>query len=212
MFSLILLAAGSGKRMNLGYNKMLYEIDGIPIIRKCYDTFNNIDLIDDIIIVSSNEDINTYKKIFRDDKVSFVIGGKERYDSVRNGLEHVKNDYVLIHDGARCFINESLINKIIDNTLKYDCATLAVLSKDTIHIEEDNFINTTINRSHAYLAQTPQGFRTDIIKDAHSKLLSNNNINVTDDAMIVNTFTDHKVRIVESEYSNIKITTIEDVE
>lgn len=212
MFSLILLAAGSGKRMNLGYNKMLYEIDGIPIIRKCYDTFNNIDLIDDIIIVSSNEDINTYKKIFRDDKVSFVIGGKERYDSVRNGLEHVKNDYVLIHDGARCFINESLINKIIDNTLKYDCATLAVLSKDTIHIEEDNFINTTINRSHAYLAQTPQGFRIDIIKDAHSKLLSNNTINVTDDAMIVNTFTDHKVRIVESEYSNIKITTIEDVE
>lgn len=211
MFSLVLLAAGSGQRMNLGYNKMLYEIDNTPIIKKCYDVFKNNINISEIIIVSSKEDLNTYQDILKDENIKYVIGGSLRYESVKNGLEHVSNEYCLIHDGARCFITDDLINKIINATKEYDCCTLAVQSKDTLHYEEDGFIKETLNRNHTYLAQTPQGFKTSIILEAHNNLLKDHNINVTDDAMLVNTYTNHKVKLVESSYANIKVTTIEDL-
>ena len=213
-FSLILLAAGSGSRMNLGYNKMMHTIDGMTILEKCLKTFLNHNSIDEIIVVINKDDEQEIAKSLKGYPIKYTYGGNERYDSVYNGLQIVSNDYVLIHDGARCFINDKLINDIVEATIKYDAATLAVPAKDTIHlVDDESFIQTTVNRNRAYLAQTPQGFKTTLIKNIYDILYPNVEFfqNITDDAMLVHEIAEHKVRIVKSDYSNLKVTTVEDI-
>ncbi|MDF9867370.1 2-C-methyl-D-erythritol 4-phosphate cytidylyltransferase [Bacilli bacterium PM5-3] len=214
MISLIILAAGQGSRMNLGYNKMFYKIDGLTVIEKCIKAFYNHHDINEIIVVINKDDEQQIKTILADYSLKFVYGGNERYDSVYNGLVNVSNEYVLIHDGARCFISEKQINDIIAGTKKYNAACLAIKAKDTIHLMDENgYICSTLNRDTTFLAQTPQGFKTNVIKDVYDKFQANKSalISITDDAMLVNSLSDHKVKIIESDYSNIKVTTIEDV-
>lgn len=210
MFSLIILAAGQGKRMKLNYNKILHLIEDKTILEKSLYAFSNIILIKQVIIVVNKNDYQQIRKIIPND-IEITIGGDERYHSVYQGLEKVNQDYVLIHDAARCFIEKKDIQNLIDATLLHDACFLGVKSKDTIHIVEDGKINTP-NRSHVYLAQTPQAFKTNIIKDAYQKMFASKNYqHVSDDVMVVSTYSDIIPKVVEGSYSNIKITTPEDL-
>ncbi|MDL2211837.1 2-C-methyl-D-erythritol 4-phosphate cytidylyltransferase [Erysipelotrichaceae bacterium OttesenSCG-928-M19] len=214
MISVIILAAGQGSRMKLNYNKMFYEIEpNLTIIEKCLLPFSQHFLISEIIVVCNQEEEERIQNILADYKIKTTHGGHERYDSVINGLALVTNDYVLIHDGARCFISDALITKISQSTISYQAAILAVKAKDTIHIEKEGFLESTIERQHAYLAQTPQGFKTELIKEAYQIMKDNPKkySTITDDAMLVNTVLNQPIKIVESDYSNLKVTTIEDV-
>lgn len=212
--SAIILAAGQGKRMNLNYNKMLYKIDNETVLEKCLRPFLENNYIEEIIVVVSKDDKLQIEELLNNDNIKIVVGGKERYDSVYRGLQAVTTDYVLIHDGARCFITKELISKIVKATFEYKATCLAVKSKDTVHlIDKDYYLTNTLNREQAYLAQTPQGFKTTIIKEAYTKFYQDTRIvkYVTDDAMLVNELTHYNVKIIESDYSNIKITTPEDI-
>lgn len=215
-FSLIILAAGKGTRMNLGYNKIFYQLnEGITILEKSLKAFYDIDKIEQIIIVVSEKDKDQAKQLLKEyHNIQYVIGGEKRHDSVFAGLKEVRQSYVLIHDAARCFITREQIDNIINATIEHLAVTLAYPIKDTIHlVNDDNMVIETVDRDYAYLAQTPQGFLTPIIIEAyHNFNQSVNPINITDDVMIVNTYTDFQVKVIESNASNYKITFKEDLE
>jgi len=211
--SALILAAGSGSRMNLGYNKMLYKIDGDYLINKTLKVFIDNPNIDEIVVTVNEDELNTMNDILlKDNRIKLVIGDIERYKSVYNGLQAITKDYVLIHDGARCFLSNDLLDKIIQATIKHDAAFLGVVSKDTIHIiNENHLVYETTQRSSMIIAQTPQGFKSDLIKDAYTKLYQATNDSITDDVSVALLYGDTKSYYVESSYSNLKVTTIEDI-
>ncbi|MDR1781844.1 MAG: 2-C-methyl-D-erythritol 4-phosphate cytidylyltransferase [Bacilli bacterium] len=212
--SAIILAAGKGTRMNLGFNKMFLEVDGVTIIEHSVYEFSKIKEINQIIVVVNQEELTQMQDILRNYHVQFCIGGNKRYQSVYQGLQHVDNEYVLIHDGARCYVSEDLINRVMTSLKDGNNAVcLGVPSKDTIHyVDENNYINKIIDRNQLYIAQTPQGFKTSTILKAYDNFLnSNKRIKMTDDAMIVKECTKEAVKIVQGEYYNIKVTTQDDI-
>ncbi len=213
----IIVCSGIGKRMNSNVPKQFIKINDKPIVCYTIDKFENCNYIDEIIIVTNKEYIDYFKNSIINDynykKISAVIeGGKERLNSVYNGINYIKynkDSIVLIHDGVRPFIDEKDIINIIEETKIYNACILGVKVKDTVKICKDGFIQTTPNREDIWLAQTPQAFKYNIIKEAYEYAF-NNNLFLTDDASVVENF-GFKVKIIEGNYSNIKITTKEDL-
>lgn len=212
----IIVCSGVGKRMGANLPKQFIQIKNKPIVCYTIDKFENCEKIDEIIIVTNNDYIQFFKediiKKYNYKKIKYVIsGGKERLNSVYNGLNCIKdkNSIVLIHDGVRPFVENNDILNIIENTKKYDACILGVKAKDTIKICNNGFIQQTPNRDDVYLAQTPQAFKFDLIKKAYDYAI-NNNIFITDDASAVECI-GYSVKIVEGSYKNIKITTSEDL-
>lgn len=213
----IIVCSGIGKRMNSNVPKQFIKVNDKPIVCYTIDKFENCNYIDEIIIVTNKEYIDYFKNSIINDynykKISAVIeGGKERLNSVYNGINYIEyneDSIVLIHDGVRPFIDEKDIINIIEETKMYNACILGVKVKDTVKICKDGFIQTTPNRENIWLAQTPQAFKYNIIKEAYEYAF-NNNLFVTDDASVVENF-GFKVKIIEGNYSNIKITTKEDL-
>lgn len=215
-FSVIILAAGRGTRMNLGYNKVFFQIEkNTTILEKSVKAFYSIKEISQIIVVVSEDDLYKAKEILKGyHNIQYVIGGAQRHESVFNGLNKVVHGYVLVHDAARCFIKKDAIDKLIKATLDNRAASLALPIRDTIHlVDDDNMVVQTIDRDYAYLAQTPQGFETIILMEAYTKYYQAiDQISITDDVMLVNTYTDIQVKLIESSASNYKVTFKEDSE
>lgn len=217
----IVLAAGSGKRMGSDCPKQYIELEGKPILYYCLKTFED-SFIDEIIIVTRENDIDYVSEeiVSKYDfhKVKKVIpGGKERYDSVYNGLVAIDDEdsYVYIHDGARAFISNIILEKTRETVKEFGACLVCVPSKDTIKVsDEEGNVADTPRRSTLWCAQTPQVFKRSIILDAFNKMKSDDNSvkEITDDASVVEMYSDIKVKIVEGEYTNIKITTPEDLE
>lgn len=209
MFDIIILAAGKGSRAGLGYNKVLYQIDEETILEKSIKRFSGLKDIHNIIVVINPDDNKIIKELLKDYPIQIVFGSNERYLSVSNGLNHVSSNYVLIHDAARCNVKKQYIEELMNVVVKDDAAFLGVKTKDTIHIIEDNNILTP-NRNNIYIAQTPQGFKSDLIKEAYQLLLATNETNITDDVMVLKKYLNINSKVVLSSYDNIKYTTPED--
>ena len=171
--------------------------------------------IDEVILVLPEDEVDYCKKevlqrySLKVDRI--VIGGKERQDSVFNALEAMeKSNIVLIHDGARPFINEKIIEEGIKYANIYGAAAPGVTPKDTIKVKnEDNISVDTPDRNMLVAVQTPQCFKYDEIYQCHRKIKEENAI-VTDDTSVVERY-GHKVYLYEGDYTNIKITTPEDL-
>lgn len=212
----IVLAAGSGSRMNSTTKKQFMEIKGKPVIWYSLFAFEKSD-VDQIILVTGKDDIEYCRKNIVEacgfKKVtSIVAGGNERYESVYNGLREVKGDIVLIHDGARPLINNEIINRCIEGAEQYGACVAGMPVKDTIKIvKEDNIIESTPDRNKVWITQTPQAFKSDLIIEAYNNMKKSTAGNITDDAMVVEQFGGHEVRFILGDYSNIKITTPEDI-
>ena len=142
-----------------------------------------------------------------------VHGGAERYLSVYEGLCAINNtDVVLIHDGARPFVTEDIIERTIDAAVKYGSGIAAVPSKDTVKIvDENHFAVQTPSRDCVWMMQTPQTFRYQDIRQAYEKVLERQIQNITDDAMVLELALQKPVKIVEGSYFNLKVTTPEDL-
>jgi 2-C-methyl-D-erythritol 4-phosphate cytidylyltransferase len=146
---------------------------------------------------------------------SMVIGGNERYESVYEALK-VLNDtetsYVLIHDGARPFVDQNIIKDLLDNAYEHKACVVGVPVKDTIKIVgENNVISETPDRKTLYMIQTPQVFSYALIKEAYDKYMLEQPCSVTDDSMVVELMNSCSVKLIEGSYNNIKITTPEDL-
>ncbi|MBD9056085.1 MAG: 2-C-methyl-D-erythritol 4-phosphate cytidylyltransferase [Eubacterium ventriosum] len=218
----IVLAAGSGSRMKSKTKKQFMEIKGKPVIWYSLFEFEK-SRVDEIILVTGKEDIDYCKKEIVEKynlkKIKNVVaGGSERYESVYNGLKEVTGNIVLIHDGARPLINNEIIERSIEGTIKSDACVVGVPVKDTIkRANKEGYIIDTPNRSELWITQTPQSFKTDLVKMAYKKMKEelekgNTNLNITDDAMVVEEFTTNQVRFVQGDYKNIKVTTPEDID
>ena len=142
-----------------------------------------------------------------------VAGGKERYHSVYQGLKAAGGaDYVLIHDGARPFVSDDIISRTIEAVKKEKACVVAMPVKDTIKIaNEDHYAIETPNRSKVWMIQTPQAFSYDLILHAYEKVLASGDAVITDDAMVLEKAENIPVKLVQGSYTNIKITTPEDM-
>lgn len=213
----IVLAAGQGKRMGTKIQKQYLEIQGKPVLYYSLKAFEDSELIDEIILVTGkNQEEYCRKEIverYGIQKVKKIVaGGAERYHSVWNGLQEVRSGYVFIHDGARPFINEEILKRAYEAVVEYKACVVGMPVKDTIKIADENgFAKETPNRSLLWAVQTPQVFDVSLIKEAYAKLMEEENVPVTDDAMVAEQMLGMKVKLVEGSYENIKITTPEDM-
>lgn len=213
----IILSAGKGKRMNSRISKQYMLINNKPLLYYTLMAFQNSS-VDDIIIVADENDMIYIQNDIIDKygitKVSkVVLGGKERYNSSYNGILAAENsDYVLIHDAARPCITSGKINELIDSVETFKACILGVPVKDTIKISdnESNVVSTP-ERNYLWQIQTPQAFERQGILDAYNRMFSGCDEPVTDDSMVIERFSDKKVHILNGEYTNIKVTTPEDM-
>ena len=215
MVSAIILAGGKGKRMNADVSKQFIEINEKPILYYTIKRFLECDSVDEIVLVLPEDEIDYCKEqvLYKYDlNVDHIVsGGKERQDSVYNGLNVLKNsDIVLIHDGARPFVSNEIIVNVIKYASMYGAAAPGVTPKDTIKIKnEKSFSEDTPRRDTLFAVQTPQVFKYDLIKECHDRLKKEGNV-VTDDTMVVESY-GNDVYLYEGEYTNIKVTTPEDL-
>ena len=214
-YTAIVLSAGSGSRMKSSVPKQYMDLLGKPVLYYSLVAFQTSD-VDEIILVTGAKDIEYCRKQIVDKysltKVKHIVpGGDERYKSVYEGLKAAKGaDYILIHDGARPFINEKIIEEGIKYANIYGAAAPGVTPKDTIKIKnEDNISVDTPDRNTLVAVQTPQCFKYDEIYQCHRKIKEENAI-VTDDTSVVERY-GHKVYLYEGDYTNIKVTTPEDL-
>ena len=218
MTSAIILAAGKGQRMGTELPKQFLSMGDDMLLTKTIRVFEESSVIQDIVLVTSEDWIGFCKTEIVDRegfrKVrKIVAGGKERYDSVYQGLLACPNaDYVFIHDGARPFVTEEILVHTQEAVEKYEACAVGVPSKDTVKIvDEDGFVESTPPRENVWNIQTPQAFSYPLIRAAYEVVRDNNMTGITDDAMIIERSRLAKVKLVMGSYYNIKITTPEDM-
>lgn len=215
----IILAAGQGKRMNSHIQKQYLLLNGKPLIYYALEAFEKSS-IDEIILVVGSGEISYCKNEIIESygftKVSHIVeGGKERYHSVYEGLKTITDcAYVLIHDGARPLITSQVISRAIEGAKLYQACAVGVSVKDTIKIADSaGYAKETPDRSFLWAIQTPQSFAYEVIRKAYDQLFDREELitGITDDAMVVEMMTDFKVKLIQGEYSNLKVTTPEDI-
>lgn len=215
--SAIIVAAGSGSRMNMNMSKQFVKIHGIPVLARTIQAFEECGAVDEIILVVNESDLSYCSKDivtsygFR--KVRAIVpGGNKRQKSVMNGLLKLDDtaEIVLIHDGARPFIDADCILNCIEAAMEFGAVCAAVRVKDTIKsADERGLVQMTLDRSQLWSVQTPQAFRYDIAMEAH-RTAARDGFSGTDDAMLAERL-GYNLKIVKGSYYNIKITTQEDL-
>ena len=211
----VILAAGLGKRMQAGHNKQFIEICGQSILTHTLTVFAQIPEIAKIVLVVRAGEEDTCQNMIpeiAENKTVLAIGGKERQDSVHNGIRAItwECEYILIHDGARPLVTEEVIRRTLLAAQNSGAAICAVPVKDTIkRADSDGNVLATIPRESLWAVQTPQVFRADLIRRAYENAYVHNHYG-TDDASLVE-YLGEKIKIVTGDYENIKITTPEDI-
>lgn len=212
--SAIIACAGCYSRMN-GINKQLFELDGIPVAVRSMLAFQQVDEISEIIISAREDDIDEYKCLaekYRVTKLKAVVkGGETRQQSVFNAYKEVSKEtrYVAVHDGARPLVSGECIKRCIKDASVFGGAVLGVPVKDTIKNVDGGLIIDTPDRSKLYITQTPQIFRKDIYVKGIN-FANDHNLEFTDDCQLAEAV-GAKVAMTLSDYSNIKLTTPEDI-
>lgn len=231
----IVLAAGRGSRMKSSVAKQYMLLGGKPLIWYTLRAIEESSVVDDCILVAAQEDIlNGYVReqiieLYDFHKVTAVVpGGEERYDSVYNALRTIseagngkvvrRDGYVFIHDGARPFLTEEIMERCLAEVERTGACVAGMPVKDTIKIADgEGFAAATPDRTLLWQIQTPQVFETSLITEAYERLMREKEslaaagVKITDDAGVVEHFMDRPVKLVEGSYRNIKVTTPEDI-
>lgn len=209
----IILVAGNSTRFGQNRNKNFELINGKSILSYSINAFNKNQYIDNIIVVIKQDDKETVEEIINQEKtnkkIDIVLGGNSRQESVYNAIKNTTSEIVIIHDGARPAIKQEYINSAIEEMANFKGVTIGVKSKDTIKITDDNGIvlNTT-KRTNTWIIQTPQCFDRQILLNLHEKYKETE---ATDDCMLLEKG-GYKIKIIEGDYTNIKVTTYEDID
>ena len=219
----IVLSAGRGTRMQSDIPKQYMPLIDKPVLYYSLKAFQDSS-VSSIILVTGKEDVEFCQKEivekYNITKVSAIVtGGKERYHSVYEGLKQLKDhDYVLIHDGARPCVNVDIIERSIQSAIEEEACVVGMPVKDTIKISNENgYAVETPDRSTLWMIQTPQSFSYSLIYGAYTELMgqmqkgSQDVPSITDDAMVVEYIYGKKVKLILGSYTNIKITTPEDI-
>ena len=216
-YAAIVLAAGSGKRMNSKVHKQYLIIQDRPVLYYSLKAFEDSAVDEIVLVVGKGEEEFCRKEIvdkYGISKVKAIVeGGKERYHSVFEGLKQTSDaDYVLIHDGARPFVNQDIIRRCMQEVQKYQACVVGMPVKDTIKIaDEEGYAKQTPDRKNVWMIQTPQTFSYALIYEAYEEMLKTEDTAITDDAMVLERIKGKKSKLIEGSYRNIKITTPEDL-
>lgn len=205
MYSVIILAAGKGTRLNLGYNKVFYEIHHKTILEYSVDYFLNDPSFSEVIVVANEKDLSQLKQILIGKEVKITLGGITRQESVYNGLKKVNNKYVMIHDGARPFIDKNDIENL-KLVVKENACVLGKKLKDSIAKHSFGKLQTYVNRDNYVLLLTPQAFTTTKIVKAYELAMKNENSYSDDASLYMHELLDDVI-IIEGNEFNIKLTT-----
>jgi len=208
----IILAAGNSARFGRNRNKNFEEIKGKTILAYSINAFNKNMYIDDIILAIKENEIQDIKNIISKElltkNMNIIIGGSTRQESVYNCIMSTNSDIVIIHDGARPLIKQEYINKCIENINEFKGVTIGTKAKDTIKIaDNDDIIISTTNRNNTWITQTPQCFDRKILLKLHEKY---KDADETDDCSLLEK-ENYKIKMILGDYTNIKITTYEDL-
>lgn len=209
----IIASAGQSKR--LGHNKVLMELAGKPVLFFSLEKFLRLDTLSEMVIVIRPQDEEDVRNLlskagFTYPFIKIVHGGKERQDSVYKGLKALTfSQIVAIHDGARPFASFELIDKLIKEAEIYSAVIPALPVKETIKIVRDGYVESTPQRELLWSVQTPQVFRYEVLIEAYEKAYKDGFYG-TDDASLVERI-GYKIKVIEGEYTNLKITTKEDL-
>ena len=215
-FTAIVLAAGSGKRMEQDIPKQYMKLGDAPLMVHCLRTFQESKVTQIVLVVAPGDVEKCRKEIIEryhiDKCIAIVEGGEERYNSVYAGLQAINDGYVLIHDCARAFVSIDIIHRCMSAVALYESCVVGMPSKDTVKLTDAHRkVLDTPDRSNVWIVQTPQCFEYNLIRGAYDRIIENADTSITDDAMIVEKTTDHDVHMIEGSYMNIKVTTPEDV-
>ncbi len=209
----IILAAGRSTRMNTYLSKQFLEINGKPIIYYSIDKFIRNTYVSKIILVLSNDYVsycneNIIDRFFLGERISIVVGGNRRQDSVLNALKFIESEYVIVHDGARPFVSNSCIIQGIEYAYRYGASSCYVVPKDTVKLNNGGEI-VALDRDMLMSIQTPQCFKTSTLIDSYEYVFKNG-LDITDETSALDLMGE-KTFFYLGEYSNIKITTEEDL-
>lgn len=209
----IILVAGNSTRYGQNRNKNFEIINGRTVMAYDLEAFDKNTYIDNIIIGAKKDEIPIIEEILQKEKtnkpIQIVLGGSTRQETVYHGIQNTDSDIVIIHDGARPAIKQEYINQCIESMKEYKGVTIGVRSKDTIKITDENgIVIQSTQRSNTWMIQTPQCFDRKTLLEMHQKYKDEE---VTDDCMLLEKG-NHSVKILEGDYTNIKITTYEDIE
>ncbi len=215
--AVLIPAAGMGKRMAKDRQKQFLMFGDMPVLAHTLKVFEGVDEVTEIIVIAPKGEegfcLDKIVEKYRIHKVTKVIaGGKERQDSVYNGLKLISDDtdFVIVHDGVRPFVTKDIIKRSIELVREFDGVVAGIPAKDTIkRVSDDMFVEATMNRAHLWLIQTPQTFKYKIINEAYNKAYINDYYG-TDDASLVERL-GYKIKVIMDNYENIKITTAEDM-
>jgi 2-C-methyl-D-erythritol 4-phosphate cytidylyltransferase len=212
----VIAAGGAGKRFGGSVPKQFLKVQGVPILERTISLFASLRVVDEIVVVSSLDHVGRVEKLVRrmgcGKIVSIVPGGRERQDSVWNGLHAfiAKPDIILVHDAARPLVSRKVVEAVVAGAISNGAAVVGVRICDTIKMEgKKGFYERTLDRKRLWAVQTPQGFRFDLLLKAH-KAARRGRYMGTDESSLVERLA-IPVRIVEGNQSNIKITTRQDL-
>ncbi|PGZ72876.1 2-C-methyl-D-erythritol 4-phosphate cytidylyltransferase [Bacillus sp. AFS029637] len=214
MYTLIIPAAGQGKRMGAGKNKLFLLINEVPIIVHTLRAFEKDKACKSIVMAINEEERPYFEELMQkypvEKPVQFIQGGAERQDSVYNAIQHASDvEYVLVHDGARPFVTNKVIQDVLTAAETYGASICAVSVKDTVKKVKQGVVVETVERSQLKAVQTPQGFSVPLLLEAHKSAKQSCFLG-TDDASLVERI-GRPVGVVEGSYYNIKVTTPEDL-
>lgn len=192
-------------------SKLLLKINGKTVLERSVNAFLNISDVDEVIVVAREKDIPAFSDILTDERVSFVVGGDTRQQSVMNAVDVIDDcELIIIHDGARPLIKSEDIENIIRAAKENKAAAVGVFVKDTVKVVDKNgFVVSTPDRSTLFAVQTPQIFDFELYRNA-AQNAREKGLDFTDDCQLVESF-NQKVKTVVGSYSNIKITTPDDI-
>ncbi len=216
MVTVVFPAAGQGKRMQAGVNKVFLELSGKPILVRTLLKFSSCPSVNRLVVVVGEDEVSQITRMLRVvpglKPYVVVAGGSERQYSVANGLAAMSpvTDIVLVHDAARPMVRVETIEKVIAEAQASGAAIAAVREKNTVKVVDANgVVRKTPDRNGIWEIQTPQGFQKKLLLEAYEKAAKDNFLG-TDDSSLVERL-GVPVRVVESDYRNIKVTTPEDL-
>lgn len=215
----VVLAGGQGKRMNSSVQKQYMMLAGKPLIAYALEAFERSAVDEIVLVVRGGEEEYVRREILAPlqlKKVAAVVkGGRERYHSVYEGLRALEGcDLVLIHDGARPLVTEEIISRAMEEAGRSGACVVGMPVKDTIKVADENgYAVETPDRTYLWQIQTPQAFSYELVRGAYDQIIAHEELQagITDDAMVVESRTDRKVKLIEGSYENLKVTTPEDL-
>lgn len=215
----VVAAGGTGSRMHLSVKKQFLTLpDGKTILIHSLSVLDSCPGIHGIVLICAPEDREICRDLISEAGLTkirvWADAGETRQQSVLNGLSALPEScgYAAIHDAARPYLTAGDLSRVLDDAAEYGASCLAVPVKDTIKIADpDDFIESTPDRSRLWAVQTPQVFRLDWILPAHQAAAAASDYSCTDDAQVLEKYSDHRVHLCTGSYTNIKITTVSDL-